>query len=344
MSHLIRAAALALALGLATPAMALSGPEQPAPHPPPACTGTNLLEAAERANPTAYQTILDRTKAITNAEGLLWRIEKPGMPPSYLFGTIHVTDDRAVAIARSMEKYIEGAHSVATELGEFMSPGMQAALAMKAAFRALTDHTDTAALIPSEEDRRRVADVLTRLDLDPDKMLHVPPWLLVSAFALPPCEFARQKLSLPPVDEVIVDTGKRLGIEVVGLETIDEQLDAIQSLDPKLLARSITIVAQKKERADDIFATLMALYQEQRVGELLPVMEILVDATPEDVAADRALTLTLLEKRNLVMRKRAEPLIDAGPAFIAVGALHLVGEHGLVELFRQDGYTVTRVQ
>ena len=39
----------------------------------------------------------------------------------------------------------------------------------------------------------------------------------------------------------------------------------------------------------------------------------------------------------------ALPLIDGGGAFIAIGALHLPGETGMIELLKQRGYTVTRV-
>ncbi len=44
------------------------------------------------------------------------------------------------------------------------------------------------------------------------------------------------------------------------------------------------------------------------------------------------------------MAERAEPILQAGPTFIAVGALHLPGETGLVKLLRAKGYSVTAVQ
>jgi uncharacterized protein YbaP (TraB family) len=44
------------------------------------------------------------------------------------------------------------------------------------------------------------------------------------------------------------------------------------------------------------------------------------------------------------MRDAAGPLLDEGGVFIAVGALHLSGEKGLVALLREAGYTVTPVE
>jgi uncharacterized protein YbaP (TraB family) len=43
------------------------------------------------------------------------------------------------------------------------------------------------------------------------------------------------------------------------------------------------------------------------------------------------------------MAERAGPLIAKGGAFVAVGALHLSGKRGLIEIFRAKGYSVTKV-
>jgi uncharacterized protein len=49
----------------------------------------------------------------------------------------------------------------------------------------------------------------------------------------------------------------------------------------------------------------------------------------------------MVKARNKVMSERAEKILAEGSAFIAVGALHLPGDKGLVELFRKAGYTMT---
>ena len=51
----------------------------------------------------------------------------------------------------------------------------------------------------------------------------------------------------------------------------------------------------------------------------------------------------MIVERNKTMIKSAEPIIDAGNAFIAVGALHLPGPDGLIEQLRKAGHTVTAV-
>jgi uncharacterized protein YbaP (TraB family) len=50
----------------------------------------------------------------------------------------------------------------------------------------------------------------------------------------------------------------------------------------------------------------------------------------------------MINARNKIMAQRAEQILANGNAFIAVGALHLSGDHGLVEKFRQAGFEVTQ--
>ena len=81
-------------------------------EPPKPCSGSDLsqvegLAAAEAA----------RADDLVNGDGLLWRIEKLGLAPSFLFGTIHSTDESALEIARRAAGSINGAKIVATELG-----------------------------------------------------------------------------------------------------------------------------------------------------------------------------------------------------------------------------------
>ena len=42
------------------------------------------------------------------------------------------------------------------------------------------------------------------------------------------------------------------------------------------------------------------------------------------------------------MAREAKPFLDKGGAFVAVGALHLPGDAGVIEMLRKDGYTLTR--
>ena len=57
------------------------------------------------------------------------------------------------------------------------------------------------------------------------------------------------------------------------------------------------------------------------------------DATPEETAA-------MIENRNKAWMEKMPAIMADKPTFIAVGALHLVGENGLLQLLKNAGYTV----
>lgn len=62
-----------------------------------------------------------------------------------------------------------------------------------------------------------------------------------------------------------------------------------------------------------------------------------------DLIAYEHLEIEHLLKRKKVMAERVLPLLEKGHAAIAVGALYLPGEEGLVELLRKAGYKVAPV-
>jgi hypothetical protein len=85
----------------------------------------------------------------------------------------------------------------------------------------------------------------------------------------------------------------------------------------------------------------MELYVKGRPVEAMPIIDASGLLSKEEIAAEDAFSVLLLRERNRVMVDRAKPLIEAGGAFIAVGAFHLTGKDGLVALLRGEGFTLT---
>jgi uncharacterized protein len=132
-------------------------------------------------------------------------------------------------------------------------------------------------------------------------------------------------------------------VKAIGLETPREQLDAIETMRPEVAATLLTLAAREPLMNDDLYATLLRLYQESRPAEILPISDAIGGLSEAERSAQDQFMRVLLVDRNAVMAERAAPLIASGGAFIAVGALHLAGKTGLIERFRADGYTVTKV-
>ena len=90
----------------------------------PACAGNNLMEVLKREKPMDYKAILDEGRAEANGNALLWKIEKPGVPASWLFGTMHLTDERLIDVPDEVLNALNGAATVAVENVDVMDPSV----------------------------------------------------------------------------------------------------------------------------------------------------------------------------------------------------------------------------
>jgi uncharacterized protein len=327
----LTACAIALLIGVLASARA----EAEAPR---GCGGRDLTsaEGLAAAEPQPADDLV-------NAEGLLWRIEKPGVPPSYLFGTMHSTDDSAVEVARRAAGEIEGAKVVATELGGPMDPVEKANIGAATLARALDRDHDTFEGPVAPEDRDRIEKFLAGRGYPNEFSHHLKLWFLALLTAFPACEVERAALNLPEVDELLTESARDDGVKVIGLETPKEQLDVIASMRPEVAATLLNLAARQPDMNDDVYATMLRLYRESRPAEILPIADSLAGLSEAERAAQEEFMRVLLLDRNAAMVERTAPLLASGGAFIAVGALHLVGKNGLVERFRAEGYTATKV-
>lgn len=305
-------------------------------EPPKTCQGSDLgqvegLAAAEAA----------RADDLVNGDGLLWRIEKPGVAPSYLFGTIHSTDESALEIAHRAAQSINGAKIVATELGGPIDTIERANITAATLAKALDrDHGTFEGVAAG--DRAQIEKLIAGLGYPKEFAHHLKPWFLAILTAIPLCEAEREAQGLPEVDQFLAQTAKDLGVKVIGLETPEEQLDAIAGLRPEIATALLTLAAQDPGLNDDLYATMLRLYRESRPAEILPIADALGGISEAERAAQDEFMRDLLQSRNATMAARAAPLLASGGAFIAVGALHLAGKTGLIERFRAEGYTVTK--
>ncbi len=67
-------------------------------------------------------------------------------------------------------------------------------------------------------------------------------------------------------------------------------------------------------------------------------------SAPEIQALVDKLNEALVKKRNVVMVERLVPMLDIGNQFVAIGALHLIGEDGILNQLAQRGFTIEKLE
>jgi len=302
----------------------------------PICKGHDL--SADPAVKPRYEAFADD---MVNSEGLLWKIEKAGVAPSYLYGTIHSTQPLPLALARKAAGYIDGAKSVITELGGPFDTNMKVNMGSAMLAAALSADTDTFAGELSGADSELAEHYLAEKGYTRELARHLKLWFLAVATSIPTCEAEGQNQGLPEVDDTIARIGQSKGVPVIALETIAEQIAAVAATPPELAARMLVATARSPHLDDDAYVTLLSLYLDKHPTSALAVLDAVPGIPESDRVAERDFTKLLLVSRNEVMASRAAAPLESGGAFIAVGALHLSGKDGLVERFRAMGYRVT---
>ena len=301
------------------------------------CGGVDLS-----ADPAIKPDWVAHSEEMLNGDGLLWRIDKPGLPPSYLYGTMHSTQAGPMSLARQAAPYAERASAVATELGA-LDAMQKIEIGSKMLHEAMTPDADSFAGLIEDDDAQRVETMLTAKGTAPEMAHHLKLWLLALTASLPKCEVDGQLSGLPEVDESFARIAEAGHIPIVGLESVDEQLKVIGSITPELAASQLKSMARGGAYADGGYATLLSLYQQKRPTAALAVLDAAPGLSDADRQATAELTRKLLADRNDAMADRAAPLLAKGGVFIAVGALHLSGKRGLIEIFRARGFKAAKV-
>jgi uncharacterized protein YbaP (TraB family) len=308
------------------------------------CAGRSLVDELQERDPARLQAAFARGRAsFANLGARLWRIERPGVATSYLFGTIHSGDPRIRPLPAELTRALAGARVVALELREIAEgEAAQQAMANRIAGAAMDFSTDSIAFLTPPE-RAELERGLEARGIPMFMARSMRPWFLGMLLALPSCELRRASAGRHGVDEQVAAARSRQA-ELVGLETVDGQIGEIAAMPLEVARHSLAWSARNISREEDIFATLIDLYNRGEVGALIEIVVAAGLATE----ADRDMLLSYIrhvsQRRDPILTERALPHLAQGNAVIAVGALHLVGEGGLVERFRRAGYTLTPVE
>ena len=311
---------------------------------PPACQGRDIFAEMQTSDPAGYAKIRAAADAVPNANALLWRVERKGTPVSYLFGTIHSTDPRVTTLSPAVTAAFNAAATVALEIidapEEQRTQTMQALVAAKGFYAGGNGLQDV--LTPAE-----MATLGKALGAEgiPENAAHLlRPWFAAIALAIPVCEKQRAAAGVLPLDKQLEREATVQGKQVVGLETAQSQINVMADLPPDVQVGFLKATVATIELRNDALEAMHRAYLRRDLGSSLPFAKRTVERAGYDPSALDVIERDLATKRNYGMRDAALPLLERGGAFVAVGGLHLLGQEGLVALFRQAGYTVTPVE
>ncbi|BCJ92422.1 GumN family protein [Terrihabitans soli] len=304
-----------------------------------ACAGRDLVAELKTSDPAAYASIEEKLKATPNGEGLLWKIEG-AKKPSYLFGTIHLSDPRVTTLAPEVKKAFGESSRIAVEIADLTPEQVGATIVQ----HAMVKGGGTLDNLPDDVEPQ-VKNALTARGIPGEIAGNFEQWFLVLALAMPPCTYKEMATRKPDevLDASLIKSAKTARKKVIGLETTEEQIMLFKSLDKDLIRRGLILAPRTEPIAEDVMETMTQAYLTRRVALIEHALPTIAQLTAEETADANYFQRALLDQRNVNMVERSKSELKKGGLFIAVGAGHLAGEKGLVALIRNEGFKVTRL-
>jgi len=270
-------------------------------------------------------------------EGRIWQLDFPGQEPSYLFGTIHVSDPRVMKLPEEAETAFSKAEIAAFEV-EIERDQMD-----------LTERPEYY-LLPEGEtlmgqigfwSYNRLKHLPTFYYFTLRDFDRLQPWVIWFVIADKDVTIGlREDPNKPVLDDWLQQRALDEGKEVIALETAEQQLQIFGGMpmddQVSMLVSAIdeyyrpgTEVDRLRLYLDGDLAMRYALWQ-RFLGHMDPGVAQRFHAR---IGSDR----------NRFMAERLLPIFARGSTFVAVGAMHLPGDDGLLRLLELQGFTITRL-
>lgn len=256
---------------------------------------------------------------------LIWKISGDKVTtPSYLFGTIHMLPEEEYFFTEEMSKALESSERLVLEADMDIPLKEQLAMAQEMLMpdgRTWQDYL-------SEEEfatvRRAFVDSMgIKAKKFEKRFVRIRP-IYVSGLVMTE---ALGKVKM--YEQELMGMVKKDKKPVIGLETIQEQMKIVSSIP----------IEDQMDDLKETAATMMQDYEALLDAYTSQDLDLMNKLSRENESFEKMEHQLLTERNDRWVVKIQELLSDTS-SFIAVGAMHLVGEKGLIEQLRAAGYTV----
>lgn len=259
---------------------------------------------------------------------LLWEISGNGLQnPSYLFGTFHMMCKADFPVSDILINKIKSSRQFYGEL-KMDDPNLQSQMMLKMMMTGKTLES-----FMSAEEYKKVSENFQTITGMPIAGFNTfKPFIPLSFLAIQSISCGEK---IQPETE-FVKIAKANHLSIMGLETIDDQMDAIdkQPLDSQV--NSLKQMVLNFDSVKNVMAEMITIYKKRDIDSLYAFMK--------RSGADDVFEQDLLIRRNKNWIPVITKAMAANTSFFAVGAGHLAGADGVISLLRKQGYTVNPVK
>jgi len=269
------------------------------------------------------------SSCLADSHHILWEV-KGKHNTVYLLGSVHMLKPGDSAIpAEALHAYAQSTKLV-MEL-DLNAVGTEDALAGEAQLAVLPEGQTLKDALGSELYAKFTSHA-SDVGLDPEFVDHFQPWFAAVMLE----QYELSKAGFDPASGVDMQFAGRAqtdGKEVIGLETVDEQLSIFASMSAAQQREYVRSMLD--ESSTDVKETdkIVSAWQN---GDSAKLEQLLREGSKDSPELYRRLTID----RNRKWLPRIEQMLHENENYLViVGALHLIGNDGVIDLLQRDGYT-----
>ncbi|GEB70652.1 MULTISPECIES: TraB/GumN family protein [Pseudoalteromonas] len=264
----------------------------------------------------------------------LYKVEKNGTS-SYLFGTVHVGDASMKGLPEKVTKAIDQSEQVVVEVDiSKLTPLQMQQRSMP--FMMLKDGKTLQTEL-SKQNYSKLKDYFSKKSIDIAMFNGLKPWAVM--VTMMQIEFQNAGFSdQTGIDKQVLAYAKKQNITIGELETLEQQLQMFDGM--ALLSNEM--IEETFEQLADINTYFIKLVNAWKNGDMDTLTEYYNMSFDESNYGEIS-EQVMLVNRNDKWVEQLVPRLTKEKLFIAVGALHLPEQHGLIKQLKDKGFSVTRL-
>ncbi|SHN79360.1 hypothetical protein SAMN04487896_4251 [Paenibacillus sp. ov031] len=269
----------------------------------------------------------------TGGRGFMWEVESNGNTV-YLVGSMHIADESFYPLREEFEE----AFTEADYLGVEIDISKAADEAQQKIVLDLGSYQDGTTLKDhiSSETYAQVGDILKKNGLEANALDTFKPWVVESTLASLKSMKAGYEAS-SGVDLYFIQKAIERKLPVIELESYQSQLGMFNDFSKELQEKTLKATLDNFDVLDDSVNQMAEMWKTGNDEQLLELTNSFSD--------DEEYNKAMLIDRNVGMADKIDGYLKNGKGeeyFIVVGAAHYLGDHGIVKLLKDKGYTVVR--
>lgn len=308
-----------------------------------ACTGESYLDRMTESQ----QTQLSAAVAdMPYAEGLIWTATKDDVAMT-IVGTMHIYDPRLEDLRTKLADTVANTDLVMLEATPEEEAKLQELITTDPSRLFIVDGPTLPELL-DEDTWQMIAAAATERGIPSFMAAKMQPWYLSLTLAVPSCAMTDMMQGVRGLDHMIIQDAEAAGVPMQAVEPFTTLFDLFKDDSFEEQIDMLRVSMLVPELQEQMFVSMLDRYFAEDIGRLWEMSRIAMQDVPDLDLVEANAMFDEMEEALLITRNRnwipviSEAASKHDDILIAVGAGHLIGDEGILQLLENEGWTISR--